>query len=391
MFEILASVDIRGAANAVYALTRRIRENRRIEVLDPSPQGTQVQLSDDQTQILRELIRAIEKQYGVTLDQLDDQQVSNVAADLANALAERVRYERDYKEDIIQARIRELREAMVAEKGWLAEKKIAFVGAGVMAEVIIRALLARGLTVPASIIASDIDLTRLDTLAQRYEIATVKENARAAEKADFVILAISPRNLVKVMEDLKEQLRAEQLVLSIVPSTSLAALSEGLKHEEIVRAMSNTPAQIGQGVTVWTATDAVSKLQRDSARAIFSAMGSEIYVLDERYIDMATAVSGSGPAYVLLFTECFIDAAVHIGLPRALAEKLVLETILGSTQLAQAAGKHPSELRNMVTAPGGITTEGLLRLERGGIRAVMIDAVVAAYEKAQRSQSQGNR
>ena len=130
-----------------------------------------------------------------------------------------------------------------------------------------------------------------------------------------------------------------------------------------------------------TAKEIVQDLH-DKAKAILAALGEEIYVSNERHIDMATAVSGSGPAYFFLIMESLIDASVHIGLPRDLAEKLVVQTMLGATRLAQETGKTPSELRNMVTSPGGTTAEGLLQLEEGGLRAILAHAIIAGYDKA---------
>jgi len=148
--------------------------------------------------------------------------------------------------------------------------------------------------------------------------------------------------------------------------------------------MPNTPAQIGEGISVWAATDEVTEQQREWAGSILGVMGKEIYVDDEKYIDMATAVSGSGPAYLFLFVESLVDAAVHIGLPRQTAQEVVLQTVLGSGHLIQKSGKEPAELRRMVTSPGGTTAEALLRLEKGGFSELLLQAVSAAYDKAKR-------
>jgi pyrroline-5-carboxylate reductase len=159
---------------------------------------------------------------------------------------------------------------------------------------------------------------------------------------------------------------------------------QALGHEAIVRAMPNTPAQIGQGMVVWTATEAVDPESRDYVRSVLGALGQELYVDDEKYVDMATAVSGSGPAFVFLVMEALIDAAVHIGIRREMAVPMVIQTMLGSALYAQTTGKHPADLRNMVTSPGGTTAEGLLALEEAGVRAAFTEAVAAAYEKAKR-------
>ena len=170
-------------------------------------------------------------------------------------------------------------------------------------------------------------------------------------KGEIVVLAIKPQNLAEVMAELSGQLKPTQLVLSIIAGARINTLSRGLKHNRIVRAMPNTPAQIGEGISVWTATAEVTKKQRAWASSILGAMGKEIYVDDEKYIDMATAVSGSGPAYFFLFMESLVDAAVEIGLPRDMARELVLETMLGSGHLMQKSGKEPAELRRWLPPP----------------------------------------
>jgi pyrroline-5-carboxylate reductase len=183
------------------------------------------------------------------------------------------------------------------------------------------------------------------------------------------------------MEELRNIL-AQQAVLSIVAGAGLASLCQGLGYNCVIRAMPNMPAQIGQGMTVWTATAEVGSKQKEMAQSIVGALGEEIYVADEKYLDMATALSGSGPAYVFLFIEALIDAGVHIGLSRDIAQKLAVQTVLGSTRVVHETNRHPAELRDMVTSPGGTTTEALFQLEKGGLRSLLLEAVVAAYDKA---------
>ena len=198
----------------------------------------------------------------------------------------------------------------------------------------------------------------------------------------MVVLSVKPQSLHDVFLELHGRLQPEQLVLSIVAGASVTTIGRGLGHEAVIRVMPNTPARIGAGISVWTATEAVAEEQKEAARVILAALGKEVFVADEKYIDMATAVSASGPAYIFLVMESLIDAAVHIGLPREMASELVLETVLGSALLAQKTGQHPVTLRNMVTSPGGTTAEGLLRLEEGGMQGILASAVIAAYEKA---------
>lgn len=259
--------------------------------------------------------------------------------------------------------------------------RIGFIGGGVMGEAMVKSLLAKGVATPADITVSDVSQSRRDTLNERYGVKTTTSNREAADGAEAVVLAVKPQELGKALGEVKG-LSPQQLVLSIVAGATLDSLRQGLGHPCLVRAMPNMPAQVGEGMTVWIATAEVNQQQRELAQSILAALGKEIYVSSEKYIDMATALSGSGPAYVFLVIEALVDAGVHIGLPRDIAEKLVIETMLGSTRAVKMMGKHPAELRNMVTSPGGTTTEGLLQLETGGLRSLLLQAVIAAYDKA---------
>lgn len=269
--------------------------------------------------------------------------------------------------------------------------KIAFIGAGFMGEAIIAALLKRKSVRPKYIYACDIDSARLTAIGKNYRVNCASDIGKAISNADVIVLSVKPQSLASVMKDIKGKTEESQLVFSIVAGARLDTLRKGLAHEAIIRAMPNTPAQVGQGMSVWTATSAVTQAQKDMAQTILKAIGEEIYVADEKYIDVATAVSGSGPAYIFLIMEALTDAAVHIGLPRKTAEKLVVQTVLGSAYLSRETGKHAAELKNMVTSPGGTTAEGLLCLEKGGLRAIIAQAVIAAYEKAQRLGGQSSK
>ncbi len=259
--------------------------------------------------------------------------------------------------------------------------KISFIGGGVMGEAMIKSLLAKGAVKPGDITVSDVSEARRDILKERYGVKAAADNREVVKGAEVVVLAVKPQELSKVLGEMKG-ISSQQLVLSIVAGATLEGLREVLGHSCLVRAMPNMPAQIGEGITVWTATNEVNQRQKEMAQSILAALGKEIYVGGEKYVDMATALSGSGPAYVFLIIEALVDAGVHIGLPRDMAEKLVVQTVLGSTRAVEVMGKHPAELRNMVTSPGGTTTEGLLQLESGGLRSLLLRAVIAAYNKA---------
>ncbi len=262
--------------------------------------------------------------------------------------------------------------------------KIVFIGGGVMGEAMLSAILGKGLSQPQAISVSDISQSRRQHLEQKYGVATMNDNRQAIKRGDVVVLAIKPQNLAEVMAELNGQLKSAQLVLSIIAGARIDTLRRGLNHNCVVRAMPNTPAQIGEGISVWTATAEVTEQQKRGAGSILGAMGKEIYVDDEKYIDMATAVSGSGPAYIFLFAESLIEAAMHIGLPRDMAQELVVQTLSGSGHFLRKSGKQPLELRKMVTSPGGTTAEALAQLEKGKFTELVKQAVEAAYNKAKR-------
>jgi pyrroline-5-carboxylate reductase len=263
----------------------------------------------------------------------------------------------------------------------MLNKKIAFIGPGVMAEAMIAGLLHKKLAKPENVIAAGPREERGMDLNKKYGIKSTTDNAAAASNADVVVLSVKPQRLSEVMKGLTK-IHPEALVLSIVAGASIQKISKTLKHQAVVRSMPNTPGQIGEGITVWTASAKTSQEQQEMARQILGALGEEVFVEDESYLDMATALSGTGPAYVFLFTEALIDAGVHMGFPRRIAEQLVLQTIKGSASFYHQAGRHPATLRNQVTSPGGTSAEALYYLEKAGFRTAISRAVWAAYQRS---------
>jgi len=262
------------------------------------------------------------------------------------------------------------------------DKQVAFIGSGVMAEAMIKGLIDRDLLQPAQIVAADPRDERGAELQQRYAIQVTHDNAAAAQGADILVVSTKPQVIGHVFESLAGVGSKPLLVVSILAGVRIKTLSNGLGNPNIVRAMPNTPAQIGAGITVWTATKVVSETERGQAQALLGALGEEIYMDDEKYLDMATALSGTGPAYVFLFMEALIDAGVHMGFSRRDAEKLVLQTVRGSVDYAKQSGNHQAVLRNQVTSPGGTSAEAIYELEKGGLRTVISDAVHAAYRRS---------
>jgi pyrroline-5-carboxylate reductase len=260
--------------------------------------------------------------------------------------------------------------------------KLAFIGGGTMAEAILGGVLAAKVAEPGAIQMGEPREERRKVLTRQYGVKATPDNLKAAQGADLVILAIKPQDLPAVSRQLRGHLSPQQAALSIIAGAKLSTLSQGLGHPAIIRVMPNTPAQIRCGMSLWTCSKEVAQAHRDAAQAILSTVGQEIYVEDEKYLDMATALSASGPAYVFLFIEALIDAGVFVGLPRDMARTLALQTVLGSTRLVMETGKHPGELKDMVVSPGGTTAEALQVLEHRAVPGAVVEAVYAAYQKS---------
>lgn len=250
-----------------------------------------------------------------------------------------------------------------------------------MGEAILATVLDRGLSVKETTVISDLSESRRQYLGQRYGVSVTDDNRQAIGNAEVVVLAVKPQNLNELTAELSGLLQPQQLVISIIAGVRLAKLCDGLKHRQVVRVMPNTPAQVGRGMSVWTATPEVTGAQKERAAAILGAMGREIYVADEPDIDRATPISGCGPAYVFLFAEALTSAAMELGLSYDTAEELVAQTMLGSVEFMNQSDKLPADLRRMVTSPGGATAEALAQLEKGQFNELIKQAVLAAYHK----------
>lgn len=265
----------------------------------------------------------------------------------------------------------------------LEKKHIAVIGSGNMAGAMIGALLRRNEVTPDQITASDPYPEQREMIKSKYGIQVTADNQQAVKDADIVILAVKPQVLPDVFADLKGKIPAGCLVFSIVAGMPISTIQKGLSHKSVIRSMPNTPAQISAGMTVWTDSESVTDSQREEATTILEAMGKQLYVDKEDALNMATAVSGTGPTYVFLLAEALVDAAVHLGFSRRDARLIVLETLKGSVNFAQQSELHLAELRNMVTSPGGTSAEAIYQLEKGGMRTILSKAVWAAYQKSQ--------
>ena len=268
----------------------------------------------------------------------------------------------------------------------LTGSKLAFIGCGVMAESIIAGLLRKDLVKPSHIVASHPRSERRDELQKKYKIEAFEQNADAVKAVgadnSMVVLCVKPQRIKHVLADLKNVVPPEQLVISIVAGATIELISETLDNSLVVRAMPNTPSQIGQGMTAWTCTTEVGEKHRAQVKELLTALGKEIFVETENMIDMATSLSATGPTYIFTFMEAMTDAGVHLGFSRHVSQELVQQTILGSVLFAIESGKHPAELRNMVTSPGGTSAEAIYQMEKGSLRTVLSKAIYAAYKRA---------
>ena len=263
----------------------------------------------------------------------------------------------------------------------LQEKNIAIIGPGVMGKTLALSLIRTGNLPPEQIAMAGPNTDRLNQLASELGVRTFSDNLAASNAADIVILAVKPQRLDEATQTLKGNLSSGKLVISILAGVPISVLEQKLATRCIVRAMPNTPARIGLGITVWTKAADVDETQQQTAAQIMRTFGEEIFVADEAYLDMATALSGTGPAYVFLFMEAMIDAGVHMGFPRRIAEQLVVQTLRGSTEFYVQSHGHPAELRDDVTSPGGTSAEALYYLEKAGFRTAISRAIWAAYQR----------
>lgn len=269
----------------------------------------------------------------------------------------------------------------------LSELNLCFVGCGVMAEAMIAGLLRKKLISANRIVASHPRESRRRELEGKYGILTFAKNEDAVKKTNesnksTIFLCVKPQRIGLIFDDLKNVVKAEQVIVSIVAGVRMETISEALGVRKVVRVMPNTPAQIGAGMTAWTCSSEVLEEERGQIRILLSALGKELYVETENMIDMATSLSATGPTYIFMVMEALTDAGVHLGFSREVAKELVQEMMLGSILFAIESQKHPAELRNMVTSPGGTSAEAIYQMEKGGLRTVLSKAVYAAYKRA---------
>eukprot|EP00730_Choanoeca_flexa_P012838 TRINITY_DN4668_c0_g1_i2.p1 TRINITY_DN4668_c0_g1~~TRINITY_DN4668_c0_g1_i2.p1 ORF type:complete len:366 (+),score=92.70 TRINITY_DN4668_c0_g1_i2:117-1214(+) len=264
----------------------------------------------------------------------------------------------------------------------LRDKEVTVVGAGAMAHAMMAGLISNQVLDPAQVTVTDIHQKRLDTFSSSFQVSTTTDNVAAVEQADLIVLAIKPQSLPKLAQTVTSHIHEDDLVLSIMAGCGIDKLKSSLKCDNIVRSMPNTPAAVAKSMTVWTCEDTVSQEHRDMAVQLIEGFGQAMFVQEERYMDMVTALSGTGPSYFYLIMEAMIDSGVHLGLTRQMSRQLVVETMFGSVCLARETNQHPAMLRESITSPGGTSSAALHALERGNLRSVLSDSVWAAYRRS---------
>ena len=261
------------------------------------------------------------------------------------------------------------------------DKTIGFVGAGNMAEAMIRGLLRGKVFAPERVVASAPREERRRELAETYGINAVSDNCQAARQS-IVVLSVKPQIFARVLDEVAGAIDSEALVISIAAGVPVTAIQSKLASgTRVVRAMPNTPALVEAAATAIAGGEHAREPDLADAKRIFDAIGITV-ILDESQLDAVTGLSGSGPAYVFLILEALSDAGVKVGLSRRTAQLLAAQTLLGSAKLLLETNEHPGRLKDMVTSPGGTAITGLHTLEHGGLRTTLMNAVEAATRRS---------
>ena len=268
------------------------------------------------------------------------------------------------------------------------DRKLGFIGAGNMASAIIGGIVGSGLCAAENIIVSNPTEPKLTALSERYGVRTTKDNLSAVRSAELVFLCVKPQMMDSVLAEVGGAFTEEQTIVSIAAGKTLSYFEEKLGADrKLVRVMPNTPALCGEGMSAVCGNARMQKPENhavfDDVLAVCRSFG-EAEVVPERLIDVAGQVAGASPAWIFLVIEALADGAVACGMPRDMAYRFAEQGVAGAGKLAVTTGRHPGELKDMVTSPGGTTIEGVRVLEESGVRAAFMDAVISAYEKSKR-------
>ncbi|PMB44035.1 pyrroline-5-carboxylate reductase [Fischerella thermalis CCMEE 5201] len=263
--------------------------------------------------------------------------------------------------------------------------KFGLIGGGVMGEALLSRLIARSIYHPSEVIVSEPQPTRQKFLAHQYNVAVTDDNRLVfSQTTDVICLAVKPQVFSAIAQELADVLEQghSPLVISVLAGVTLSKLEAAFPQLPVIRAMPNTPATVGAGMTAIAPGAYTHSKHLETARQLFSAVG-EVVEVPESLMDAVTGLSGSGPAYVALMVEALADGGVAAGLPRAIAYQIALQTVLGTAQLLHETKLHPAELKDRVTSPGGTTITGIAQLERSAFRSALIEAVKAATIRSQ--------
>jgi len=265
----------------------------------------------------------------------------------------------------------------------LTNKKVAIIGVGKIGETLLNGMIKNNLVKKENIVGSTAQEAHAQEINKKYGIQTYIDNKEMILGKDIIILAIKPQMMKKVLSDIKDIISKKQLIISIAAATSTQFIEECLEKDiPIIRAMPNTPALINEGMTVLCPGKYIDENHIQMAMDIFGAIGLVEVIQREELMDVVTALSGSGPAYTYIIIESLTEGGVRMGLPRELAQKLTAQTLLGAAKMVLKTGMHPALLKDAVTTPAGVTVDGLMELEDGGIRVTLIKAVSRATEKS---------
>ena len=265
----------------------------------------------------------------------------------------------------------------------LKGKKVAFIGAGNMAEAIIRGLLKASVVAAPDILATGRRQERIDDLHKLYGLTVTLDNRKAASEADVVVLSVKPQILEKVLAEIGDAIPKNALVISVAAGITMGQIGAHLGDEaKVCRSMPNMPSVVGAGAAALVCGEYITDDDKKMAHELFESCGLAVELHEESLLDAATGLSGSGPAYVFMIIEALSDAGVKVGLNRRQAQKLAAQTVLGSAQLVIETGEHPGVLKDRVTSPGGTAIAGLHTLEEGGLRTTLINGVVAATQRS---------
>jgi len=262
-----------------------------------------------------------------------------------------------------------------------------------MSQAMLSPLITQNLQTPSSITAYDVSDAALEKVKELYPgVQTASSIPEAINDANLIVYGVKPQNVEKVHSEIRRSkleqsgggasVRDDVILLSVVAGKPIQNFIDGSSVQRVARSMPNTPAQIGEGVTVWSCTESIDADERKKLKTVLNSFGKTVFVDDEKFIDMSTSISGSGPAYIFLLMEAMIDAGVHMGFSRETATTLVHHTLLGSTKFAMETGEHPAILRNSVTSPAGTTASAIYELENGKFRTVIKDAIWACYRRS---------